>query len=147
MPKSKIDPALVWLEIKSYIKGSLEALQLDSNERDDPMHRSDLSELVLILEGSKRETALCSDASNMWRVFTGYSKEDMETRHAKMEKEKSRLGHLSRYVGDHAWDDKLDLLQTCPLPFDEEKHKILENELKISNRIQRDAEKYLTFTV
>jgi hypothetical protein len=35
----------------------LEALQLDSDERDDPMHRSDLSELVLILEGSKRETA------------------------------------------------------------------------------------------
>ena len=55
--KSKIDPALVWLEIKSYIKGSLEALQLDSDERDDPMHRSDLSELVLILEGSKGETA------------------------------------------------------------------------------------------
>ena len=49
MPKSKIDPALVWLEIKSYIKGSLEALQLDSDERDDPMHRSDLSELVLIM--------------------------------------------------------------------------------------------------
>jgi len=83
----------------------------------------------------------------MWRVFTGYSKEDMETRHATMEKENSRLGDLSRCVGDHAWDDKLDLLQTRPLPFDEEKHKILENELKISNRIQRDAEKYLTFTI
>jgi hypothetical protein len=55
--KGKIDPALVWLEIKSYIKGSLEALQLDSDERDDPMHRSDLSELVLILENSEGETA------------------------------------------------------------------------------------------
>jgi hypothetical protein len=35
----------------------LEALQLDSDERDDPMHQSDVSELVLILEGSEGETA------------------------------------------------------------------------------------------
>ena len=44
-PKRKIDPALVWLDIKSYIKGSLEALQLDSDERDVPMHRSDFAKM------------------------------------------------------------------------------------------------------
>ena len=43
--KRKIDPALVWLDIKSYIKGSLEALQLDSDERDVPMHRSDFAKM------------------------------------------------------------------------------------------------------
>jgi hypothetical protein len=171
----------------TYFPLSLDVMPPDQGLFDGPkpviMDISDLSELVLILEGSKRETAriefgahqvvivrnenakvkVCqqynidkewimtvqqskglefddvllynfftdSDASDMWRVFAGFSKEDMETLHSKMEKENSRLGHFSHYGRDHPWDDKLDLLQTRQLPFDGEKHKILENELKM----------------
>lgn len=170
-----------------YFPLSLDVMPPDQGLFDGPkpviMDISDLSELALILEGSKRETAridfgahqvvivrnentkekICqqfnidkewimtvqqskglefddvllynffadSVAGDMWRVFAGYTKEDMENLHSKMEKENSRLGHLSNFEGDHVWDDKLDLFQTRPLPFDEEKHKILESELKM----------------
>jgi superfamily I DNA/RNA helicase len=163
-----------------YFPHSLDAMPPDQGLFDGPkpviMDVSDLSELVLILEGSKRETAriefgahqvvivrnedtketLCkqfnvdkewimtvqqskglefddvllynfftdSDANEMWRIVAGFSKEDLENLH-------DRMGNLCEYEGDTTWDEELDVGQTRPLPFDEEKHKILENELKM----------------
>lgn len=37
--QSEVDPALVWLEIKSYIKGSVSALQIDKADRSTPKNR------------------------------------------------------------------------------------------------------------
>ena len=65
-----------------------------------------------------------SDANETWRVVIGFLKEDQGNLHDRME-------NLCDYEGHTTWDEELDVGQTRPLPFDEEKHNILENKLKM----------------
>ena len=69
--KSKMDPALAWLEVKSYIKGSLQALQLDNEERDDPANRF-LSEAQYLALPKKQSRLDESQRKEVYPIYQAY---------------------------------------------------------------------------
>lgn len=94
--KSKMDPALVWMEIKSYIKGSLEALQLDSDERDDPSHRF-LSEAQYLALGKKQSRLDESQRKEVYHFYVKYEKlKRAENRYDEMDLVYNLVGRVNK---------------------------------------------------
>lgn len=108
--KSKIDPVLVWMEIKSYIKGSLEALNLDCNERDDSRHRF-LSENEYISLGKKQSRLDEAQRKEVYHIYLKYEKLKMvENRYDEMDLVHNLVGRVVKMQ-----NDSLKEIATCPL--------------------------------
>jgi hypothetical protein len=146
-PKSKIDPALVWMEIKSYIKGSLEALHLDSGERDDPMHRF-LSEVEYLSLGKKQSRLDEGQRKEVYHFYLKYEKlKKVENRYDEMDLIYNLVGRVAKMQ-----DDSFTEITTCPLfhidcVFVDEVQDFTIAELYLLTKLSRDPDNCKSITL
>ena len=139
--KSILDPAMVWREINTYIKGSVPALKVNDIERESPMHR--FLSLQEYLALPRKQSRLNQEQRRIvYALYLMYEKVKKEKNYYdSMDIVYNLAGRMTRYLSS-VTTAKVDASYQHLLPFDslyiDEVQDFTMSELYLLTKLSRD---------